>query len=135
AVVQAPAANTAADVMFTIGQDANNYYRIYEEAGVLYVQKRLAGGGKVTMWSASYDATAHRYWRIRHDAISGSVVFETAPDAGGMAGEFVVRYSEAWNTAAVPLATVLFELKGGTWQAEANAPGKVIFDDFAAVKQ
>jgi hypothetical protein len=29
----------------------------------------------------------------------------------------------------------LFEVKGGTWQAEAAAGGKVIFDDFKAVRQ
>jgi len=28
----------------------------------------------------------------------------------------------------------LFELKGGTWQPEANAAGKAIFDNFKAAK-
>jgi phosphatidylserine/phosphatidylglycerophosphate/cardiolipin synthase-like enzyme len=134
AVVQAPAVNTTADAMFTIGQDANNYYRIYEEAGVLYVQKRLFAGSKVTMWSAAYDVTAHRYWRIRHDQATGNVVFETAPDNSGTPGSWVIRYSEAWSVAAMPLGSVLFEVKGGTWQAESGVPGKVIFDDFKAAK-
>jgi hypothetical protein len=134
AVVQAPAVNTTGDAMFTIGQDANNYYRIYEEAGVLYVQKRLFAGSKVTMWSAAYDVVAHRYWRIRHDQATGNVVFETAPDNSGTPGAWVVRYSEAWSVAAMPLGSVLFEVKGGTWQAEAGVPGKVIFDDFKAAK-
>ena len=42
-LVQAPASNTAADAMLTIGQDANSYYRIYVEAGVLICQKRING--------------------------------------------------------------------------------------------
>jgi phosphatidylinositol-3-phosphatase len=133
-VVQAPATNTTADATYTIGLDANNYYRIYEEAGVLFVQKRVASGSKVTMLSAAYSASADRYWRIRHEAATGSVVFETAPANGGAPGAWVERYREAWNTGAIPLTSVLFEMKGGTWQPEAASPGKVIFDDFKAAK-
>jgi len=134
AVVQAPATNTTADATYTLGLDANSYYRIYEEAGVLFVQKRIAGGSKVTMWSATYNTTAHRYWRIRHETATGNVVFETAPDNGGAPGAWAERYREAWNTGAIPLTSVLFEMKGGTWQAETAVPGKVIFDDFKAAK-
>jgi len=47
ALVQAPATSTTADAMLTLGPDANNYYRIYEEAGVLYVQKRRREGDDV----------------------------------------------------------------------------------------
>jgi hypothetical protein len=32
----------------------------------------------------------------------------------------------------ITLSTTIFEMKGGTWQAETNAPGKVIFDTFRA---
>jgi acid phosphatase len=127
-VVQAPAVNTTGDAMLTVGTDSSNYYRIYEEAGVLYAQKRLSGG-KVTLWGATYDAAAHRYWRIRHDAALGSAVFETAPDNSGTPGVWAERYREPWSS-GVTLTDTLFEIKGGTWQAEANAPGKVIFDNF-----
>ncbi|HMG37500.1 MAG TPA: hypothetical protein VKM94_26685 [Blastocatellia bacterium] len=132
-VVQAPATNTKADATYRLGLDANNYYRIYEEAGELFVQKRVAAGSKVTMWSAAYNA-AHRYWRIRHEAATGSVVFETAPDNAGVAGAWVERYREAWNSGAIPVTSVVFEVKGGTWQAEALAAGNVIFDNFKAAK-
>ena len=33
-----------------------------------------------------------------------------------------------WSSAA-QLTAIRLELKGATWQAEANAPGKGIFDD------
>jgi len=132
--VQVPATNTTADAMLTLGLDANNYYRIYEEAGVLYAQKRLAGGSKVTLWSGAYDATQQRYWRMRHEATTGSVVFETAADNGGVPGVWVERYREAWSTGLIPVTSVLVEVKGGTWQAEASAAGKVIFDNFKAAK-
>ncbi|HKP11438.1 MAG TPA: hypothetical protein VJZ91_04985, partial [Blastocatellia bacterium] len=134
AVVQAPATGTTADAMFTVGADANNYYRIYEEAGVLFVQKRLGAGSKVTMWSGAYDGVQQRYWRIRHEAATGSVVFETAADNSGAPGVWVERWREAWSSGFIPVGSVLFEVKGGTWQAESGVPGKVIFDDFKAAK-
>jgi hypothetical protein len=91
-------------------------------------------GAKVTLLSATYNAANDRYWRIRHEASSGRVIFETAADNGGVAGSWVVRYSEVWNNSAIPLSSVIMELKGGTWQSESNAPGRVIFDNFRAAK-
>jgi hypothetical protein len=66
--------------------------------------------------------------RIRHEPATGRVVFETAPNNGGQPG-----YSEVWH-ASISRAAINFELKGGTWQVEANAPGKVIFDNFKAAR-
>ena len=132
-LAQAAAGNTTADAMLTVGPDVNGYYRMYVEAGVLFLQKRIQGS-KVTLSSISYDATSHRYWRIRHDSSNGAVIFEAAADNGGMPGSWAVLHSEAWNTASIPLTGILFELKAGTWQSEANAAGKVIFDNFKAAK-
>ncbi len=132
-LVQAAAVNTTADAMLTIGPDVNNYYRMYVEAGVFFLQKRIQGS-KTTLSSRSYDATNHRYLRIRHDSSSGAVIFEAAADNGGIPGSWAVLHSEAWNTASVPLTGILFELKAGTWQSEVNAGGKVIFDNFKAAK-
>src|SRR5262249_27871151 len=41
-------------------------------------------------------------------------------------------FIQAWDTTNLPLANILFELKAGTWQAEANAPGTGAFDNFLA---
>jgi hypothetical protein len=131
-LVQPPSAATKADAMFTVGIDAHNYYRIYVEEGILICQSRLAGT-KNNLFTSAYNSIAHRYWRIRHDAITGNVIFETAPDNGGVPGTWTIRYSEPWNSAAVPL-TVRFELKAGTWQPEPSSPGIVIFDNFRAVR-
>ena len=120
-------------LMFTIGKDVDNYYRIYVEAGVLYLLKRIQAT-KTTLATRTYDSVNQRYLRIRHDSTSGAVVFEAAPDNGGVPGTWTVLYSEAWNTTNVSLAAVIFELKGGTWQSETNAAGKVIFDNFKAAK-
>jgi hypothetical protein len=130
-LAQPAATNTAGDAMFTLGKDVNNYYRIYVESGILICQKRI-GGAKTNLLSTAYSPSSHRYIRISHDASAGSVVFASAPDNGGTPGSWMELVREPWNTASVPLGSVLFELKGGTWQPEANAAGTVIFDNFRA---
>jgi hypothetical protein len=132
-LTQAPASASAADAMLTIGRDANNYYRIYVEAGKLICQKKL-NGAKTDLFNALYDLATHRFLRLRHDSATGNAIFETAPGSGGLPGAWVQRASQAWDTASVPLATVLFELKAGTWQSETTAPGMVIFDNFKVAK-
>ena len=127
-LVQPPSASTAADAMFTVGYSVNNFYRIYVSGGNLIGQKKI-GGVKTTLFTLSFDAANHRFWRIRHDAATNSVVLETAPTTGTGPGTWAVRHSESWNS-SVELSTIQLELKGGTWQSESNAPGKVIFDNF-----
>lgn len=127
-LVQPPSSSTAADAMFTVGYSVNNYYRIYVSGGSLIGQKKI-DGVKTTLFTLSFDSTNHRFWRIRHDAATNSLVLETAPSAGSGPGTWTQRYSETWNS-AVQLSAIQFELKGGTSQAESNAPGKVIFDNF-----
>ena len=132
-LVQGPAAATKADAMFTIGIDPHNYYRIYVEEGVFICQARI-GGTKRNLFTSAYSSSVHRFWRIRHDQSTGRVVFETASDNPGLAASWVMRHSEPWDTGAVPLSSVLFELKAGTWQAEAVGPGTVVFDNFRATR-
>lgn len=132
-LIQGPASSTKADAMFTIGRDANNYYRIYVEQGVLIFQARIAGT-KRNLFTVAYNPTTHRYWRISHQQSNGTVVFETASNSGGVPGTWTIQASEAWNNAAVPVTAVLFELKAGTWQVETIAPGSVTFDNFRAAR-
>ena len=133
-LVQAAASTTKANAMLTLGRDVSNYYRIYIEEGTLICQSRIAGA-KRNLFTAAYNPVAHRYWRIRHDHATGKVVFETAPDNSGAPGSWTLRYNEQWDTASVPLATIVFEIKAGTWQAEPVAPGVVIFDNFRLARQ
>jgi Big-like domain-containing protein len=127
-LVQAPSAATSADAMFTIGKDVDYYYRIYVNAGNLIGLKRIAGV-KTTLFTIPYDPVNHRFLRIRHDSATGALTLDTAPGDAGAPGTWVQRYSEIWNT-QVTLGAIIFEVKGGTWQIEANPPGKVIFDNF-----
>ena len=127
-LVQAPSSSTVADAMFTIGNDVNNFYRLYVSGGVLYGQRKIAGT-KTTLFTLSYDSTNHRFLRIRHDSNTGNLTLDTAPGSGGVPGTWVQRYSETWNS-AITLSGMIFEIKGGTSVAETNAPGTVIFDNF-----
>jgi endonuclease/exonuclease/phosphatase family metal-dependent hydrolase len=130
-LIQAPSSATLGDAMFTIGNDGNNFYRMYVEGGNLTIQKKIQGA-KTVLLTTAYDATNFKFLRIRHDSSSGNVSFETAPDTGGTPGAWAARYSELWNTSWIPLAAVQFELKAGTWQAESSSPGAVVFDNFRA---
>jgi len=132
-LVQAPASNTTADAMLTIGKDVDNYYRIYVESGTLVLQKKI-GGAKATLLSVSYSGVNHRYWRIRHEEATNKVVMEVAGNNGGVPGSWTQLYSEVWNTSGVPVGSVQVEMKGGTWQSEVNGGGKVIFDNFKLAK-
>ena len=132
-VVEAPNSATAADAFYTIGVNADNCYRMYVESGSLILQSKIAGA-KQTLLTVAYNPTNHAFWRMRHDAGSGQIVFEVAPASGNAPGTWVQLTSGAWNTSAVPLSSVNFELKGGTWRTEANNPGMVVFDNFKAAR-
>ncbi len=125
-LVQAPNSSTAADAMFTIGNDVDNYYRIYVSAGNLIGLKKI-GGAKTTLFTITYNSTNHRFLRIRND--SGNVTLDTATGSSGVPGSWTQQYSETWNS-SISLTSIIFELKAGTWQSESNAPGTVIFDNF-----
>ena len=132
-LVQAPSSLTAANAFYTIGLNVDNCYRMYVESGNLIVQAKV-GGGKQILVTVAFNSTNHAFWRIRHDAVSGQVVFETAPSNAGVPGTWVQLAAQAWNTSAIPLTSVNFELKGGTWRNENNNPGTVIFDNFKAAR-
>jgi acid phosphatase len=132
-LVQAPNSATLADAFFTIGADVNNCYRVYVEGGTLFLQTKF-GGAKQQPFTTTFDPVNHAFWRISHDTDTGNFVFETAPNNGGAPGTWTQRFAGVWNTSAVPLTNVLFELKAGTWRTETTAGGTVSFDNFKAAK-
>ena len=46
-LVQAPASNTTADAMFTVGNDVTAYYRMYVTAGSLNGQRKIGGAPRL----------------------------------------------------------------------------------------
>jgi len=126
-----PPSTTAADAMLTVGNDINDYYRIYVESGNLICQRRAAGA-KTTLSVTPYNPGGERFLRIRNDSLSGNAIFEVAPDAGGGSpGAWTQVYSEHWST-SIALTGMIFEIKAGTWQPETQSPGTIIFDNFRA---
>src|SRR5215213_2618591 len=87
-LVQAPNSSTAADAMLTIGNDVDNYYRIYVSAGSLIGLKKI-GGTKTTLFTITYNSTNHRFLRIRHDSSTGNVTLDTATGSSGVPGSWV----------------------------------------------
>jgi hypothetical protein len=132
-LVQPPAASTSAYAMFTIGPDVENFYRLYVSGSNLVGERKL-NGTKTTLFTTTYNAQNHRFLRIRHDAVTNNMVMETAPSNGsGGPGTWVQQHVQSWSS-GVQITTVIFELKGGTSVAEGSGPGKVIFDNFSAIK-
>jgi hypothetical protein len=128
-LVQAPASNTQGEAMFTVGSSVTAYYRIWVEAGTLFGTRNV-GGTKTTLFSTTYNSTNHRFLRITNTS-TGAVTLDTAPGSGGVPGTWTQQYSEIWSS-SIPTTGIYFEVKGGTFQTEANAPGKVIYDNFQA---
>lgn len=127
-LVQAAASNTGAFTMFAVLKDSNNYYHFYVTGTTLVCEQKISGT-KTALATLTYNPFAHQFLRIRHDAAAGNVIFETASSSNG---PWAQQFVGTWNTSAVPLTSVHFELKAGTSFAESNPPGTVIFDNFAA---
>jgi hypothetical protein len=115
--------------MLTIGPDSKNHYRFWLSNGTLALERKIKGT-KATLLTIGYTETAHQYWRIRHDSGAGLVSFETAAASASGPGRWTTLYAEPWNEAALPLNALMFELKAGTSEAQAVAPGIVAFDNF-----
>ena len=130
--VTLPAANTVSYSMLSVALDNQNHYRIFASQGQVFFEKKIANVKSQPGAAIAADAST-AFWRIRHDATTDQIVFETAPSAGGVPGAWTVR---ATTPREFVLTSVRFELKAGTSDAQTNAPGTVAFDNFrAAVPQ
>jgi endonuclease/exonuclease/phosphatase family metal-dependent hydrolase len=132
-LVSTPDLASTAYTMFAVARDSSNYYRWYQAGGALVAEQRI-GGSKKTLLNLQYDGTQHQFLRIRRVAnvATGTkdVVFETAPNNGGVPGTFTERYRDTWSSAVTP-TSLKFELKAGTSASE-TAPGSAYWDNFHA---
>src|SRR5690606_8767231 len=76
ATVQAAIAQNNAVSIFSVGIDKDNWYSFRAKGKTLYMESRIDGSTSKT--SVRYDAVAHRFWRIRHDAGTDTIRFETS---------------------------------------------------------
>lgn len=88
-----------------------------QESGTLSARKDIAGTIS-TLWSAPWDATAHRWWQLRETG--GLLYWETSPDG-------VVWTTRATDGDPTNLAAVRIEIGAGTWRSE-TSPGTAAFD-------
>ncbi len=105
--------------MLSVVEDGANHYRIFVEAGRLRMQKKI-GNTKTALNAITLQPT-EQAWGIRHDAATDQIMFETAPAHGNWSRHAAVARE-------LPITAVRVELKGGTYQAEAVAPGFAVFD-------
>lgn len=128
-LVQAPASNTSAYAMFTIG-DSDTHYRFWVMGTTLTCEEKV-NGVKVNACSLTYSPSAHQFLRISHIPTTGQVVWEAAPASGTGPGQWAQLGTSTWNTTYLPTTAVMFELKAGTSTPETVSPGVVAFDSFA----
>jgi len=117
-VLQATAGS--ADTNLAVCVDSRNFYMISVESGQLRFEQ-IVNGSRSTV-SIAFNATTHRFWRIRHDPASDSIVFETSSDGQTWA----VRRSDARQ---LPITSLRAEISAGTWEALGSA-GMAVFDNF-----
>jgi len=105
--------------IFALAIDSNNWYRITANSSTISFQQKI--NGSTSNVNATYNSTQHHYWRIRHDATNGQIVFETSADAA----TWTARRTVATQLAITALRV---ELSGGT-TASVTSPGTAIFDN------
>jgi hypothetical protein len=118
-LVQATASATHAETNFTLSVDANNWYRFKVENGTLAFQQNVAG--TKTVVTIPYDATQHKWLRLRHDALD-RIIWETSSDGVNWTARRTVQRAFA-------ITALNIELQAGTYQSE-KSPGKALFDNF-----
>ena len=117
--VQILTSGSGATMNLAVVVDSNNWYRVLAQWGNLYFQKKI--NGWITHSAVPYNATQHRYWRIRHDT-ADQIIWETSSDQVS----WTVQRQEARQLSVKSLKV---EVQAGTSQAE-SAPGTAIFDNF-----
>ena len=115
--------NGAADTIFAIGTDDDNWYGFVFEGGKLYLQAKISG--KKNSTSIAYSAVRHRFWRLRHEATLDQILWETSADGQSWA---VVRSAPK----QIDLSHCYIYLGAGTYLKETD-PGVAVFDSFRLV--
>jgi hypothetical protein len=98
-------------------------WRIYLEQGFLRFERKTQASGKEGVGPVlAFDPERHAFWRIRHSVTSDERVFETSARVHGSPGSWI---EHARSPRAFAITGVKVELKAGTWQSEATAPGEL----------
>jgi hypothetical protein len=114
----------SAVTVFSIGSNKDNWYSFRLKGSTLYLERRISGS--TSSQKIKYNALMHRFWRIRHNAASDSIVYETSADGAGWSAAFTVARQ-------ISLAAIRMELIAGTTSSVAS-PGSAHFDNFLFIR-
>ncbi len=114
-------ASAGASTNFGLVVDENNWYGFRVTDGNLVFLSTENGTPESA--SVPFDQTAHRYWRLRHDAANNVLYWETSATGAS----WHVRHAV---TPQASIASVEAELSAGTTVQVAD-PGAAIFDSFS----
>ncbi len=117
-LVERPDGNAVA--IFSVGTDKDNWHSFRTKSRSLYLESRI--NGNRTYERVNFDPVEDRFLRLRHDTVSGDIVFETSPDR------------QVWTIQRrVPIvidpSAVKFEMIAGSSDS-VSSPGIAAFDDF-----
>jgi neutral ceramidase len=117
----------AAEMLMSVGPHGQHLYRFNVQGtsgGVqLYAHYWTADGNPRYFPAGSYNATTQRFLRIRHDAPTDQMRWETSPD--GVSWTQVFSWPREFD-----LSAVRAELTAGSWQSSPN-PGVARFGSFS----
>jgi hypothetical protein len=100
--------------------ERQNFHLIETGSGSLYFTQVIAGARTET--TVAYNAAQHRCWRIRHDAATNMIAFETSADRVTWTARRTVPRQMA-------ITALRVEISAGSWE-RISAPGTAIFDNF-----
>lgn len=100
--------------------DDTEGFRLRYANGNIFFHEYTTGGGGDETW-LSYNATDHRWWRMRENA--GTVYWETSPT--GDVGSWTVRRSKSWAVAQITSVYPFFDCGGID-----DAASVAVFDNF-----
>jgi hypothetical protein len=103
-----------------VESDANNYFMIQVGAGNIIFRARVNGVNDQT--SIPFDATAHRFWRLRHDQNANLIYFETSAND-------TVWLSRKTVTPGFSLNSLQLDLLAGCYGNGNSNPGTVKYDN------
>lgn len=100
--------------------NANNYFMIQTGVGNLLMRSRVNGVNDQT--SIPFNATAHRFWRVRHDQSANLIYFETSAND-------TVWVSRKTVTPGFSLSSLRIHLLAGCYGAGNSNPGTIKYDN------
>ncbi len=117
-MVQKAAGN--ASTIFSIGNNKDNWYGFRAKGNTLYLENRI--NGVTNGFTFPYDAVLYRFWRIRFNQPTDSILYETSPNG--------TNWTVKWSAPSlIPITASRIEMIAGTSGNVAN-PGAALFDNF-----